>query len=110
MGGMPGMGGVRPRNKVDKYWGLVHFVAVSALAILALGWWEPALRLASRSKLSAVAGKNVSGWTSRWAGLGGGRGVIRVIKDEVLGGVEVVVSVFLYIPASLSPCSVAYRL
>lgn len=94
LGGMPGFGAAPKRSKVDKYWGLVHFVAVLLLAAFAIVWWEPFLRAARSSRIGSVVATSagVSGWAGRWARLAGGRGVVRVIKDEFLGGIEVIVS------------------
>lgn len=87
--GMPGMGmmGGGGKTKVDKYFPLVHFASIVVLALFSVVWWEPALR----SSRSSILG-GVGGTLARWAGLAGGRGVVRVIKQEVLGGIEVLVS------------------
>lgn len=92
-GGMPGMGmgmgmgGPRGKTKVDKWFPVVHFASIVVLALFSVVWWEPTLR----STRGGVLG-GVGGTLSRWAGLAGGRGVVRVIKQEVLGGIEVLVS------------------
>ncbi|WVR04354.1 hypothetical protein IAU60_001355 [Kwoniella sp. DSM 27419] len=55
----PGMAPPR-QSKVEKYFPLVHFVAVVLLAMFTLVWWEPAIR--ATAPLSGVD----RGFISRW--------------------------------------------
>lgn len=87
MGGMPGFGGPVKRGKVEKYFGLVHFLSIVVLALFAVLWWEPSLRATRYGRLGAL---DLS-WADRWSGLAAGRGTLRVIKDDVLGGIELLV-------------------
>jgi hypothetical protein len=88
--GMPGMGGMGMgggKTRIDKYFPVVHFASVIVLALFTVIWWEPTLRSA---RFSGLGGMDKT--LARWAGLAGGRGVVRVIKQEVLGGIEILAS------------------
>ena len=87
MGGMPGFGGPVKRGKVEKYFPLVHFLSIVVLAVFAVVWWEPSLRATRYGRLNAL---DLS-WADRWSGLAAGRGTLRVIKNDVLGGIELLV-------------------
>ena len=86
MPGMPGMGGPR-KSKVDKYFPLVHALSIFVLALFTVLWWEPTLRLTRYGRLGGLD----LAWADRWGGLAGKRGVLKGLKDDVLGGVEVLV-------------------
>jgi len=87
MPGMPGMGGPR-KTKVEKYFPLVHAFSIFVLAIFTAVWWEPTLRL---TRYGRLGGLDLT-WADRWGGLAGSRGVLKGLKDDVLGGIEVLVS------------------
>ena len=90
MGGMPGMGGMGgPRKtKVDKYFPIVHALSIFVLAMFTVVWWEPTLRL---TRYGRLGGLDLT-WADRWGGLAGSRGVMKGLKEDVLGGVELLVS------------------
>lgn len=75
----PGFGGVgagqqQGKGKVEKYFPLAHFISVILLAVFAVTWWEPALRMTAAFRTENV-------WADRWAGFAG--------RVKGLGEVEV---------------------
>lgn len=85
--GMPGLGGAAQKTKVAKYFPIAHVVAMGLLAVFSVTWWEPALRATRWGHLL-----DSGGIAGRWYGLAGGRGVVRLIKNDVLGMIEPIVS------------------
>ncbi|WVN88798.1 uncharacterized protein L203_104011 [Cryptococcus depauperatus CBS 7841] len=63
------------KSKVEKYFPLMHFIAMVALAVFTVVWWEPALE-------DAAPLRQGTSWSERWNGFAGRR-----IKG--LGQVEV---------------------
>ncbi|XAO24713.1 hypothetical protein I312_103519 [Cryptococcus bacillisporus CA1280] len=75
----PGFGGAgtgqqQGKGKVEKYFPLAHFISVILLAVFAVTWWEPALRMTAAFRTENV-------WADRWAGFAG--------RVKGLGEVEV---------------------
>lgn len=83
----PGMQTVRRKSKVERYFPLIHAVSIAALLVFVVAWWEPSL------KSTRWGVRNVNqNWAGRWAGLAGRKGIWRGIKDDISGGVQMLVS------------------
>lgn len=72
--GDAGMGQKQGKGKIEKYFPVAHFISVILLAIFAVAWWEPALRMTAAFRTENV-------WADRWAGFAG--------RVKGLGEVEV---------------------
>lgn len=85
--GFPAFPGAPARkSKVERYFPLIHAISVGLLLAFVVGWWEPSLRS------TRWAGRALErGWAGRWAGLAGRKGMWRGVKDELMGGVEMLV-------------------
>ncbi len=86
-GGFPAFPGATAKKSwVERYFPLIHAISVVLLLVFVVGWWEPYLR-AARWAGRAIEQR----WAGRWAGLSGRKGVWRGMKDELIGGVEMLV-------------------
>ncbi|OWZ71966.1 hypothetical protein AYX14_02642 [Cryptococcus neoformans] len=72
--GDAGVGQKQGKGKIEKYFPVAHFISVILLAIFAVAWWEPTLRMTAAFRTENV-------WADRWAGFAG--------RVKGLGEVEV---------------------
>lgn len=91
----PGMGGpmVKVKSKTEKYFPLVHFLAVLGLSVFVVGWWEPSLSRVRWGTTEQLVGGS---WVDRWRLLApSGRGIWGGVKSGLgLGMVEQLVRYF----------------
>ena len=84
--GLPGFGAVKPQTKSERWFPLVHAISMILLGLFCVIWWEPSLRGAR------FVGRVDGWWARRWGGLIGQRGWLGSVTEELIGGVEVLVS------------------